>query len=131
MLLEARCSRQAADVAGVLLSDAFLFVHDNDGFVDELVDAISACPHLSIEKLEPIFVKELALVYSIISFGDIRDEAYNFGNKEAMIRIIFGQDDNAWVYTEKDTQLDNRRYAYHSFRKSVNWQRKADSKSIS
>ena len=51
------------------LSDAFLFVHDNDGFVDELVDAISACPHLSIEKLEPIFVKELALVYSIISFG--------------------------------------------------------------
>lgn len=99
------------------LSDAFLFVHDNDGFVDELVDAISACPHLSIEKLEPIFVKELALVYSIISFGDIRDEAYNFGNKEAMIRIIFGQDDNAWVYTEKDMQLDNRRYAYHSFRK--------------
>ena len=99
------------------LTDAFLFVHDNDGFVDELVDAICACPHLSIEKLEPIFVKELALVYSIISFGDIRDEAYNFGNKEAMIRIIFGQDDNAWVYTEKDIQLDNRRYAYFSFRK--------------
>lgn len=96
------------------LSDAFLFVHDREGFIDELIQAF-ACQRISVEKLEPVFLKELALVYGIVSFGDIRN--YTPGNKGAVEHLLLEQENTDWAYTEGDAKLVNRSYSFYYFRR--------------
>lgn len=97
------------------LSDAFLSMHDEDGFVWELTQAISKDTELSPEKLEPVFLKELALVYGIVTFGDISD--YDRGNKAAAAELLLWQENTDWSVTVGDARLSDRSHSFFCFRR--------------
>ena len=71
-----------------ILSDAFLTVYDKEGFVEKLVQELSACREISLSELEPEFLSELSLVYGIIHFDDIG--RYDRGNKVVFGRLAVG-----------------------------------------
>lgn len=97
------------------LSDAFLSVYDREGFIEEMTRAIAQCGGMVVSALEPVFLKELALVYGIVRFEDISD--YDRGNKAAVAELLLEQEGADWTVTGEDARLVNRSYSYYYFRR--------------
>lgn len=98
-----------------ILSDAFLTVYDREGFVEKLVQELSACREISLSELEPEFLSELSLVYGIIHFDDIG--RYDRGNKVVLGDLLLEQKSADWMEVRSTAQRVSLSYSFYSFRK--------------
>lgn len=98
-----------------ILSDAFLTVYDKEGFVEKLVQELSACREISLSELEPEFLSELSLVYGIIHFDDIG--RYDRGNKVVLGDLLLEQKSADWMEVRSTAQRVSLSYSFYSFRK--------------